>query len=83
MKKKLLNIYNNFFGYKNTDAHEFILPEKQKINNDKPISILDKNKNVFSNSGVNLDYIKSLYNILTQYYIPKFIFLIHILFSLY
>lgn len=62
MKRKLLNIYNKFFGYKVADTHEFILPEKQKVNNDRPISILDKNQSVFSNTEVNLDYIKSLYN---------------------
>lgn len=62
MKKKLLNVFNNLFEYKDSHEHEFILPEKQKKNNDTSISILDKNKFVFQNIQVNLDYIKSLYN---------------------
>jgi len=62
MKKKLLNIYNKLFGYNDKNEHEFVLHEKQKTSNDRPISILDKNQSVYPNAQVNLDYIKSLYN---------------------
>jgi len=62
MKKNIFNTFNKLFGYNPKDEHNFILPEKQKLNNDRPISVLEKNKNAFQNASVNLDYIKSLYN---------------------
>lgn len=65
---KIKNIINNVFGYTPKDTYHFNLPvdsdypESTTVQNSKEIS--QEQKNVFSSIDVNLDYIKTKYNVL-------------------
>ena len=65
---KIKDIFNSVFGYSPKDAYNFSLPD----NSDNPKSttiqdskeIPEKSPNIFTSIDVNLDYIKTKYNLL-------------------
>ena len=65
---KIKDIFNSVFGYSPKDAYNFSLPD----NSDNPESttiqdskeIPEKSPNIFTSIDVNLDYIKTKYNLL-------------------
>ena len=68
-KKNILQIFNNFFKYKEQEEYDFTVPEvanekeATNISYDNQVkSSNDKTQNVFTSLNENLSYIKVRYN---------------------
>lgn len=72
-KKKLFQVFNNLFEYKDTHDYNFVVPERPDEKKDESISYYDElnagktvnePKNIFPTLSVNLEYMKVRYNTL-------------------